>query len=160
VNVQQWYQGLAERERHFVLGGAVAAVLLLIFGVLWPLDQSVSRAQTRLAQKQSDLARMRVIAPQLVGVAPVVPVSNSRSLIAVVDSSAREAGLGTALTNSDPSGTTGLRIRLDKAPFDIVVGWLSRLAQQHGIRVDSATIDSAGSPGLVNAGIVLQAQQR
>jgi general secretion pathway protein M len=160
VNLLLWYQGLAQRERRLVLGGAVVAVLVLLFGVLLPLDQSVSRAQVRLAHKQSDLAWMRSVAPQLVGAPTMTPVSSSRSLIAVVDSSAREAGLGSALTNSEPSGPTGLRIRLDKAQFDIVVGWLARLAEQHGIRVDSATVDSAGSPGLVNAGIVLQAQQR
>jgi general secretion pathway protein M len=160
VNVLLWYQGLAERERRFVLGGAVAAVLLLLFGVLLPLDQSVTRAQSRLAHKQSDLAWMRSVAPQLQGAPTVTPVSSSRSLIAVVDSSAREAGLGSSLTNSDPSGATGLSIRLDKAPFDTIVGWLARLSDQHGIRVERATVDSAGSPGLVNAGIVLQAQQR
>ena len=46
-------------------------------------------------------------------------------------------------------------MRLEKAPFDTLIAWLARLAQQNGIRVDSASIDSAGSPGLVNAALVL-----
>lgn len=153
-----WFESLSARERRMVSIGAVAAGVLLVFAILMPLDQSVSRAHERLAHKQSDLAWMRSVAPQLAA-APALPLapSSQRSLIVIVDNSAREAGLGTALASSEPSGQGGLRVRLDKAPFDTIVGWLSRLAEQRGIHVESATIDSAGAPGLVNAGIVLHA---
>ncbi len=158
--MMEWYQSLSERERRMVLFGAIAAVLILVFGVLWPLDQSVARAHARLAHKQSDLAWMRSVAPQL-ATAPVLPTASSpRSLIVVIDNSAREAGLGGTLTGSEPAGPGGLRVRLDKAPFDAIVGWLARLAEQQGINVESATIDGAGAPGVVNAGIVLHAAQR
>jgi type II secretory pathway component PulM len=48
-------------------------------------------------------------------------------------------------------------VRLEKAPFDALVGWLARLAQQNGVTVDSAVIEKSGAPGLVNANIVLHA---
>jgi type II secretory pathway component PulM len=48
-------------------------------------------------------------------------------------------------------------VRLEKAPFDALIGWLARLAQQSGVTVDSAVIEKAGAPGLVNANIVLHA---
>ena len=35
--------------------------------------------------------------------------------------------------------------------------WLARLSQQNGVLVDSATIEKAGAPGIVNAAIVLHA---
>jgi type II secretory pathway component PulM len=76
-------------------------------------------------------------------------------MLVVVDGAAREAGLGTALTSSEPSGAGGLQVRLEKAPFDAIIAWLARLSEQDGIRVDSATMDAAGQPGIVNAGIVL-----
>jgi type II secretory pathway component PulM len=60
------------------------------------------------------------------------------------------------LAGSEPSGPSGLSIRLQKAPFDNLVGWLGRLSQQNGIRVDSASIENAGAPGMVNAAIVLR----
>jgi type II secretory pathway component PulM len=50
-----------------------------------------------------------------------------------------------------------LRIRLEKVPFDALVAWLARLSQSHGVRVESAEIESAGETGLVNAGLVLKA---
>jgi len=139
--------------------GGVAALVLLILAVLLPLDQSVARAHQRIAHKQADLAWMRSVAPRLAGAAPVIAPSSQRSLIVVVDNAAREAGLGTALTSSEPAGQGGLRVRLDNAQFDTLVGWLARLSQQHGIRVETATVDAAGPPGIVNAGIVLHARQ-
>ena len=152
-----WFQSLAQRERRFVLGGAVALAIAVLVALL-ALDHSVSRTHARLARKQADLAWMRSVAPELAAAAPPAAVpTNQRSLIVVIDDAARESGLATALASSEPSGQGGLRVRLDKAPFDTLVGWLARLSEQRGIHVDSATIDSAGAPGLVNAGIVLEA---
>ena len=47
-------------------------------------------------------------------------------------------------------------MRLEKAQFGLIVGWLARLSEQNGITVESATIDNAGEPGIVNAGLVLR----
>jgi general secretion pathway protein M len=155
--VVAWFQSLAERERRFVLAGALAIALALLVGLV-ALDRSVAHAHVRLAHKQAELAWMRSIAPQLAAAAPTAAVPTSqRSLIVVIDDAAREAGLGTSLASSEPSGQGGLRVQLQRAPFDTVVGWLARLSEQRAIRVNSATIDSAGAPGLVNAQVVLEA---
>jgi type II secretory pathway component PulM len=49
-----------------------------------------------------------------------------------------------------------LRVRMERAPFDGLVAWLARISQQHGVRVESAEIEQAGEPGLVNASLVLK----
>lgn len=146
------------RERRMVMFGAVGVVILLLIAVVLPLETSVSRTQQRIGKKQADLVWMQSVAPELAGAGPVTatPTTKQESLIVVVDSSAREAGLGTALTSSEPSGTGGLRVRLEKAQFGLIVGWLARLSEQNGISVESATIDNAGQPGVVNAGLVLR----
>src|SRR2546430_10736923 len=53
-----------------------------------------------------------------------------------------------------PYTTLFRSVRLAKAPFDSLVGWLARLAQQNGVSVESATIEKTDTPGLVNAAIV------
>jgi len=154
-----WFESLAERERRFVLVGVLAIGVAVVVGLV-ALDRSVAHAQMRLAHKQADLAWMRSVAPQLVSAAPSAAVpTTQRSLMIVIDDAAREAGLASALTSRETSGQSGLRVRLERAPFDTLVGWLARLSEQRGIRVDSATIDSAGAPGMVNAGIVLEASR-
>lgn len=145
---------LSGRERRVLAVGALAAVLIFVFGVLLPLDRSVARAHARLAQKRADLVWMQGVAGEIAQ-APQPPTTGGESLLVIVDRSARESGLASALAGSEPGAPGTLSIRLSKAPFDTVVAWLARLAQQNGIRVDSATIDSAGGPGLVNAALVL-----
>ncbi len=145
---------MSERERRMVMICVVIAVLVLVLGVILPLDRSVAQARQRVVRKTGDLAWMRGVAPELAAAGPAVAVSKE-SLLVVVDRSAREASLGTSLAGSEPSGNGGLRVRLEKAPFDTLVAWLARLSEQNGIRVDSATIDNSGKPGMVNAAVVL-----
>jgi type II secretory pathway component PulM len=153
------FDTLSEREQRLVRYGGIAAVLILIFGVLIPLDSSVTRARARIVQKQADLVWMRGVAPFLAATAPAHTAgTGGESLIVIVDRSARESGLGSALAGTEPSGPGGIQVRMEKAPFDAMIGWLSRLSQQNGIAVDGATIDSAGAPGIVNAAIVLRSQ--
>jgi general secretion pathway protein M len=145
---------LSPRERRLLLLGAIAAVAILIFGMLIPLDRSVSHAQDRLAKKRADLSWMQSVAPQI-AVIPPPSTARGESLLVIVDRSAREAGLANALSGSEPGGPGNLSVRLEKASFDMLVGWLARLAQQNGVAVDSAIIEKSGVPGLVNANIVL-----
>lgn len=148
---------LNERERRMVLFGGIAAVALIIFGVLLPLNSSVTKAQERVGKKQADLVWMQSVGPELAAAGPTVArPSSNESLLVVVDRAAREAGLGSSLTSSEPQGPGLLRVRLEKAPFDIMVGWLARLADQNGISVDTANIDNAGAPGVVTASLVLR----
>jgi general secretion pathway protein M len=151
------YETLSPREQRLVKIGAIAGIAILIFGVLLPLESSVSKTRSRVTQKQADLVWMRGVAPLLAATGPAHQ-NNGESLIVIVDRSARESGLEKSLAGSDPSGPGGIQVRLEKAPFDAMIGWLSRLSQQNGIGVDGATIDGAGAPGLVNAAIVLRQQ--
>jgi general secretion pathway protein M len=144
---------LSERDRRTLLIGAVIAALLLLYVVI-QLDSSVSSAHKRIIKKQTDLAWMRTAAPELAATSVHIG-ANGQSLLVLVDSSARESGLASALAGSDPAGPGGLSVRLQKAPFDTLIPWLARLSQQNGIRVDTASIENAGTPGLVNAALVL-----
>ena len=152
------FDTLSEREQRLVKFGGIGVVLILIFGVLIPLDSSVAKARARVTQKQADLVWMKNVAPVLAASTPVRAGGNGESLIVIVDRSTRESGLDKSLAGSEPNGPGGIQVRMEKAPFDAMIGWLSRLSQQNGIGVDGASIDAAGAPGLVNAAIVLRQQ--
>ncbi|HZT01626.1 MAG TPA: type II secretion system protein M [Steroidobacteraceae bacterium] len=148
-------RSLSPRDRRTLLIGGVIAAVLLVFAVILPLDHSVSRLHDEVAQKQADLVWMRNAAPEIAAAGPMHG-SGGESLIVIVDQSARESGLGNSLAGSSPSGQGSLSVELEKAPFDALVGWLARLSQQNGVQIESATIDSAGQPGTVNASLVLK----
>jgi len=154
--MRDWYNGLAERERRFVLFGGIAAVVVLLAGVVLPLNTDIASTRQRVTAKQADLAYIQSVTPQLLAAGPGTGSVAPGSLVVLIDSSARESGLGKSLTSSQPTGDGGLRIRLDHVPFDGLVAWLARLAQQHAVRVDSAEIEAAGETGFVNAGLVLK----
>jgi general secretion pathway protein M len=73
----------------------------------------------------------------------------------LIDRTARECGLGTALTGQTPNGETGIRVRLESAAFDVLVKCLGQLQQVHAVTIESATFDRTAKPGLVNANLVL-----
>ena len=144
---------LSERDqRTLKIGGAIAA-LLLLYAVI-QLDSSVASAHKRLLKKRDDLTWMRNNAAELASAGPVRTGGGGESLLVVVDRSARESGL--SVTGSDPAGPGALNIRLQKVSFDTLIAWIGRLGQTNGIRVDNASIESAGNPGLVNASFVLR----
>lgn len=155
--MRAWYENLSERDRRIVLIGGIVVLVLLILGAVLPLHRSIAQAQQRVTVKQGDLAFIQEAAPQLAAAGPAGNAATGESLIVLVDSSARESGLGKALSSSQPTGDRGLRVRFERVAFDGLVAWLARLAQNHGVSVESAEIESAGEPGLVNAGLVLRA---
>ena len=150
------FAALSPRERRLVNIAAVAGVLVLVFGILIPLNRSVTHAEQRLAKKHADLSWMQSVAPELQSAAPP-PAATGESLLVIIDRSARESGLAGSLAGSEPGGPGTLSVRLEKAPFDTLVSWLTRLAQQNGVSIESATIERAGEPGKVNAALVLHA---
>jgi general secretion pathway protein M len=152
----QSFAELSPRERRLVGVGAAVGVLLLVFGILIPLDRSVAHAQQRLAKKNVDLSWMQSVAPELQSAAQP-PAATGESLLVIIDRSARESGLAGSLAGSEPGGPGTLSVRLEKAPFDTLIEWLTRLAQQNGVTIESATIERAGEPGKVNAALVLHA---
>lgn len=156
---KDWFAGLNSRERISVLVGAVLVLLTAIYVLaLGPFYSSVAARAERVERKQADLAWMRSVAPEVQALGASVPVSagpSSESLVVLVDRTAREAGLGTALTGQTPNGQTGIRVRMEGASFDRVVTWLGNLQTAQGVSVESAQFDRTGTPGQVNASIVL-----
>lgn len=155
--LREWLQARGERERRVLAAGAVLACALLVLAVALPLGRAVGAASARIEAKRADLEWMRSVAAELAAAGPVAPRATAQeSLVVLVDRTAREAGLGESLTSSQPSGDGGLRVRLERASFDSMLAWFARLADQHGVRVEAADVESAGEPGRVTANVVLR----
>jgi general secretion pathway protein M len=155
--LRNWLAGLAPRERNLVYAaGGLAIIALLYILLVLPITTMAAKRAARVEQKTADLAWMRQVAPQVAAAAAAGAAAGSgESLVVLVDRTGREAGLGSALRDQSPSGDQGLRLRLEAAPFDVLVVWLASLQQQHGVKVEAATIDATATPGLVNASLTL-----
>jgi general secretion pathway protein M len=151
--LRSWYAGLQEREQRVVaIGGVVLAFLILVLGILMPLQSAVSGAARRNEAKREDLAWMQVNAPEIRLVGNQLPEDTGEAPVVLVDRVGREAGLAGALRGTQPNGN-GVRVQLEAAPFDTLVTWLVALDERYGLAIESITVDRAARPGLVNASI-------
>jgi general secretion pathway protein M len=148
-----WYQAREPREQQLLLAGAVIVPVLIVALIVLGLHGVVNRLEKRVVRKRADLEYVQSVAPILRGM-PVRGAS-SESLNALIDRSTRDAGLAGSITGIDPAGPSQVRVRLENASFDTVVGWLVELQQAQGVAISSATIDRAQAPGRVNATLTL-----
>ncbi len=148
--LRAWYAGLQERERRMVAGGAVTlAVLILVLGILMPLQSALSSARARTESKRADLAWMQSHAAEVMSKRPPPPDAGEAPLV-VVDRIGRETGLTDALRGTQPNGT-GVRVQLQGASFDTLITWLATLDTRYGLSVETITVDRTASPGVVDA---------
>jgi general secretion pathway protein M len=159
-NLRAWYDGLQQREQRVVaIGGVVLAVLILVLGILLPLQSAVSSAVKGNATKREDLAWMQVNAPEVRAASGQLPANTGEAPVVLVDRVGREAGLASSLRGTQPNGT-GVRVQLEAAPFDTLITWLATLDQSYGLAIESITVDRAARPGVVNANITFTAPRR
>lgn len=160
AKLKSWYAGLQQREQRVVGIGAVAlAALLLVGGILLPLQSAVSTAAKRAVAKRDDLAWMRANAAEIQAGAGTMFGDTGEAPVVVVDRVGRETGLGPALRGTQPSGN-GVRVQLEAAPFDTLVTWLATLDERYGLAIESITVDRAARPGVVNANITFAPPRR
>jgi general secretion pathway protein M len=158
--LRAWYSGLQAREQRMVaVGGITVTVLVLVLGILMPLQSAVSSAVKRNETKREDLAWMRANAPEIRAAGGQLAADTGEAPVVLVDRVGREAGLAGALRGTQPNGN-GVRVQLEAAPFDTLVTWLATLDERYGLAVDSITVDRNAQPGTVNAGITFSQPRR
>jgi general secretion pathway protein M len=151
--LRTWFNGLQQREQRVVAFGAVVlALILLVGGILMPLQSAVSTAARANANKREDLAWMRVNAPEIRAAGFAISADTGEAPMVLVDRVGREAGLSSALRGTQPNAT-GVRVQLEAASFDTMIAWLDTLDTRYGYALESITVDRGAAPGMVNASV-------
>ena len=156
--MKHYWANLQPRERHTLLGGGVALLLILCYVVvIAPFQQEVTRLQRSVENQEEELAWMRqaaVEARRLRGSSPAARRVSGQSLMSLVDSSARSAGLGGAVKQIKPE-SQGVKVRLEQVDFDGMLRWFEQLGGQHGVSVSGLVMERLPQPGRVNASVTL-----
>jgi general secretion pathway protein M len=152
--LKAWYASLQQRDQRVVAVGAVVlALIILVGGILLPLQSAVSSAIKGSETRREDLAWMRVNAPEIAARGGDLLADTGEAPVVLVDRVGREVGLASSLRGTQPNATGGVRVQLEAAPFDTVVTWLDTLDRHYGLAIESITVDRTPTPGLVNASI-------
>ena len=158
--MKAWWETLSARERLLVIGGLGLTLALLGYALVWePFRTSHRQLQQRVAEQRVDLIWMRQAAREvkrLSGNAGTSPTRDGRSLLTLVDQTARAAGLASALKRVAPQGEDKLSAQLDGVEFDKLIPWLGMLEHDHRIAIVNLSIDRANATGLVNARVILR----
>ena len=157
--MREWFDGLAPRERLFVVIGAVAVSIVLFWGIiLAPLSSKVDQLSARVEDKRSTLSWMSAAATEIASAGEVAAGAGDpdQSLVVVIDRTARQSGLGQSITRNQPVGEDGIRVRMESAAFDTVATWLGQLQTAYGLSLESATFERGSVSGTVTASITLR----
>ncbi|MEX0899964.1 MAG: type II secretion system protein M [Gammaproteobacteria bacterium] len=155
--MKTWFLGLAPRERLLIGGAAGAVVLLLAYLlVVEPLQQRRAVLERGVVAQRELLAWMRDAVVPLRGNTSAPADSRGQSLFAVVDRSARATVLAGALQRVQPEGQGNVRVWFNDAPFDDLVRWIATLQREHGITVNTLSVERVDTAGLVNARVTLE----
>lgn len=160
-----WWRGRSEREREALIFGAVAALLLSVYALVWaPLEDALARLRTQVSAQHTELAWLRDARARLELLRRRAEESGADrgqtqtpSLPTLVDSSARAAGLGERLLQVEPRPERRVSVRFEQVGFDALLRWLALLAERHAIAIDSAVLEPHAVSGRVDARLVLRA---
>lgn len=162
--MKQW-ANLDARERRLLIIIGVLLGLLLLWAVIWqPLVNKSTRLADTVRKQQADLAWMRSAQEEIKrlrnGGNSDSTTASGQSLLGALDQSIRRDKLGPALKRLEPDAEgKGVRVWFEQASFDDVIYWLGEAQNSHNVRVDSITVDRAGSGGLVNVRLTLEGGQ-
>jgi len=150
----RWH-ALAPRERRMLgVAGAVLAAAVLWVGVWEPLDRHRDELRARVAANRALADWLGTLDAGAPFTADAVRTLEDRSALAVIDQTARAAGLAGALVRIEPGAADEVRVVLQRAEFPALMSWLGDLVEQRPFRVAELRADRAES-GRVDATIVL-----
>jgi type II secretory pathway component PulM len=141
MKLREWYASLGEREQRTVAWGGTAVAVLIVAGLVWKLGNAVTAAEERVARRREDLAFIEAATQRL----QTTPAARPG-----------EGGLAQSLAGVEPASTGAIRARFTAASFDALALMLARLQQERGVVAETASVSATGSPGLVDATLVLR----
>ncbi len=153
-------ENLSSSERRTLIIGAVVLSVLVLYLVVWqPVFNSTEKLRQQLVSEQETLSWMGIAAQEikaLQGDSSAVVNRGDRSLLSIVDQTARRSNLASALKRVEPKGQNEVRVRLEQASFNDVSRWLLQLQSKQGISVSTITIDRQDASGMANINLMLQ----
>lgn len=141
VKASAWYLGLTLRERVLVsLAGALAALVLLVYGIVLPVGHGLDRAAQRHGETVQRTGQLMAVLDQLAAPASKAPAAGSGPVDQLVAASAQAAGL--VLQSNQAQGSGAALVSITGAPPRAALGWLDALADQ-GLSIEALTVTPA-----------------
>jgi general secretion pathway protein M len=138
--MRAWWNGLSPRDRTTALVGAIAVAAMLLWALVWePLESARRSLAQQVVQAEADYAWLQGAAAEVQRArnsGTATPLDRAgRSLLALADATAREAGLGLALKRVEPVSAERVNAWFEGASFDTLATWIEQLGTSYGVVV-------------------------
>lgn len=152
-----WWESLSSRERLILsLGGGVLLVAMIYLTIWEPLYNQLRMLRQTVAEERIQLTWMEQAAFEVQSLRGVTITEKptGESLLALVDRSARVAGMGSGLNRVEPEGKGKVRVWLNGIAFNTLIPWLAKLSKAQGVTPESLVVERQGV-GQINVRLVL-----
>jgi general secretion pathway protein M len=150
---KQWFIDQSPRDQMMLsAGGVVVLLYILIFMVLFPLQNDLERTEKRNLVALQEQEEVRQLAGQLLARQGAGQQVVAQNLTSLLNDSTREFGL--IMENLQPSGNSA-RVRLGASSFNNVLAWLNEMESKHGLQISDVTITADRNPGVVQVNLQL-----
>lgn len=139
-----WWGGLSPRERWLVgTLGALPGLLILVFGIVQPLQTARAQALADIRTYETLTARVRAAGTL---VAPgSQPAPRPGAPVEAAQAAARERGVAVTLAPV----ATGLGGQLTDTAYENLIGWIADVEQTTPLRLRRADLRPGSAPGRV-----------
>ena len=150
IRLDAWWDGLSPRERTLVsVLGAILALVVLVYGVVKPLQAARADALADVRTYETLTARVRAAGTLTTAKAP-----RRQGPPAQV---AQQAAAALGLNAAPQPVAGGVRVTVTDAQYEVLVAWLADLAGTSDLRVRSLAITRSTQPGRVSTTVDLGA---
>ena len=158
--VNQWLDTLEQRERYFVIGGAIALVATLFFLIVWdPIISNYEKQQRHYESQRQLYIWMKASSSEIQALkaagGSIAARSRNQSISSLADRSAITTGIKPYIETIDQN-KKGVKVNINAADFDKIILWLSDLENKYGITTTKLKVDKSKTAGAVDAQITLE----
>ena len=159
--MKEWWDSLQAKERLIATIGAIAAIIVILYLVAWsPIVDSRDNKKMRvenkretltwMSQKQQEVEHLKRLNPNLFNQA-----TDKRSLLAIVDTGAKQMGIRSSITRISPDGEDKVKIAFEDMVFDRLIVLLGELNRRNHILVAGTTLTKSDQVGKVTGQVIL-----
>ena len=163
--IRRWLDDRSPSERLLIGIAALLLTVLIVYALAWrPLQRHRADLERGLEQQRQlerwlEGTRAEVMRLRRRTSTTGRSAGDRRSLLALVDQTARQAGLGGSIRRVEPDGQDGVRLRFEAVAFDDLMAWLGKIADIGNLAVEAAAIDRRDESGLVDARLTLRSRR-
>lgn len=145
---QWWDQASSRDQMMLILGAAFLVIYLLFMAVLGPVQGMRDDELKRNTAQRASLERVKELAAKVMEQNAASSGQQQKSSIeSIVQRSVGTSSL--TLSSMNASGSNGVRVRFDDAPFEKVLKWLHEMEIAQGLHIRDLSISPSKTPGMV-----------